>query len=458
MSLYIIGHSDETEQQAWVPEGTTVRFYAPPRQPLHALDVLAVLSARLEPWESITGPALIGNYKIYEDRTAELAREVSYTPDIDIDLYDFVEVVGVDFPSGTRLCTDPPGCAGRPRHECGGLLARRYAGGEFHLVFCRGEQRFTETLAEDKQARAQDMLSEARQRWAAMRDLPWDKLKAEWGKLSLNVRIELLTANSEAEDLLACLHIADFAGASKLAAYRAYLASRLVQGDYVANLMTAWENPVKELVQEGKREAEQYAEYALQWVDAGGGGGLDEGVAMGWSWQELSDQDRAHMLALDSYPELRKTLTPGPVCQWLIGWYAVPINLSESQLDPMQRPADTWFEGLDWHNAVQLTVQLDKSEVSHTKVEYVQNEGEILLLGDDTSWVLLEAWLRTLNTAERAENSDESAEDGDEFFVVEVTVDDGQSTYHVSRVEDVVLEAAITRWVGLLENTTIVWK
>jgi hypothetical protein len=422
------------------------------------LDVLAVLSARLEPCESVVGPALIGNYKIYDDRAAELAREVSYTTAIDIDLYDFVEVVGADFPSGTRLCTDPIGCTGLPGHECGGLLARRYAGGEFHLVFCRGEQRFTGTLEEDKQARAQDMLSEARQRWAAMRDLPWEKLKAEWGKLSLNVRIELLTANREAEDLLACLHIADFAGTSRLAAYRAYLASRLAQGDYVANLMTAWENPVKELVQEGKHEAEQYAEYALQWVNSRGEGGVDD-VTLGWSWQELDNQDRAHMLALDSYPELRKTLTPGPVRQWLIGWYAVPTNLSESGLDPMRRPADTWFKGLDWHNAVQLTVQLNKSEVSHTRFEYVQHEGEILLLGDDTSWVLVEAWLRTLNAAERAaENSDESAEDGDEFFVVEVTVGDGQSTYNVSRVQNAALKAAITRWVGLLQNSTIVWK
>jgi hypothetical protein len=451
MALYILGHSVDTEEEAPLPESAIAHFYAEPGQPLHSADVLAILAGRLGPVRTERGSGNIKNYEITEDRSAELAREMSYSARDDIKLSGKVLIVGRDFFPGARLCTDSRSCSGSARHTCSGLLSHLEPGGTVHLVFCRGEKRFFGRAAEDKQARSQDLLAESRAKWAKIGTLPWDDLKVMWGGLADNEKIELLTVNSEAEDFVACLHIESYAKGNKLAAYRAHLASQRERGGYVASIYSPPEYPIKALARAGKESADSLERDAFQWLrEKGDRDGI--GASLAGSWQGLSLEEQAHVLAIDDDVEMRGSLPIGPIRQWLNGWFAVSGTSKEWFPDGVARPADEWFERLGRHNAEQLNALLDADAGEEKAIEYVQHEAYFLILGDDPSWFLMEAWIRS-QSGEQPQGDEEKS-----FTATKTAADGGRCTFSVAQVDDTSLEETIIRWIGTIPQSQLEWK
>jgi hypothetical protein len=390
---------------------------------------------------TVVGPAEIGNYEISKNNAAELVREMSYSASADVKLHDTVKIVGIDFSSGAKLCTDPTGCAGRARHACRGFLSQVGPGEEIHLVFCRGERLFVSEAAEDKQARSQELLTRKRQEWERMKALPWDKQKELWLNFLPNERVEMLTANRGVEDFLACLSIESFAQGSALAAYRAFLASRLGRGDYVAKLDSPPENPVKLLALEGKKQAELFKRETQDWASEAQGADSSSGAGVGGMWSVLTVPEQVQLLAIDTYVEMKGNALVGPVRKWLTDWYTVKANQEDFGFPEIARPAAEWFAGLDRHNALALSALLDAGTDGAESVEYVQYEDVVLLLGGDPSWFLMEAWIRAQDPHRREPGEEEA------IFKASKEALTHKAVFHVEQVPDSDLTAAVTRWV-----------
>jgi hypothetical protein len=378
MTMYIIGHSKHTDEPAFLPQGVTAYLYAPAETPLHSSDVLSVLSGKLKYVERRR--IAVENYCIDEDESAELVREVAYKGTVEGRRL----IVGVDFRAGTRLCSSPEKCGLERKkvHDCQGLLAWLGEGEEVHLVFCRGSSGgiFPGSAKEDALARGK-LHWESKEKAKEFLRLTWDEMKRKWDLFSNDERIELLTSSKDVGNFLACLSVENYAQGSGLAAYRCHLSFERDPGGYRVDLThAAPQGHPLVLIRDGKTVFDEVKQAADKWVD----GQDEEGCEFCAIWEGIGAADQQHAVAVEDSLLTAKELKTSSI-RWAAQSYAQKPNDQ-----PWPSPPPEWFEGLDVHSWLQVKGAAENDSAIELTYHLA---GDVLLVGDDTSWLAMEQWI-----------------------------------------------------------------